>query len=283
MSRRPVVLVHGGAGRHRSAEREAVFAGCRAAAEAGWAELVAGRGALDAVQAAVTVLEDNPLFNAGTGAVLNEDGEVELDASLMDGARLAAGACAAVRHVKNPIALARAVLEEGRHVLLCAAGAERFAREHGIATCAPQTLVTPLQRERFLDRGNTVGAVACDAGGRLAAATSTGGVFRKRAGRIGDSALIGCGTYANRHAAVSCTGLGEALIRTVLAKGVADRVMHKTSVTRAARQAVTELARATSAHGGLIVLDRRGRAAWARNAGRMPVALISDAGVVLDW
>lgn len=265
------ILVHGGAGRQPDAEREAALAGCRQAALLGWEILHNGGNALDAAQAAVVALEDNPLFNAGTGATLNALGEVELDASIMDGRTLRAGAVAAVKRIKNPIVLARKIMQETSHVLLVGEGASRFAAEMGLHECTDHTLIVQRQLERWQEQHGTVGAVAVDRQGHLAAATSTGGVFNKLPGRVGDSALIGCGTYADTAGAVSCTGAGEAIIRMVLGKTAVDFLHAGLSPQEAAERSVALLHAKTAARGGLIILDRQGRIGYARNTIHMPV------------
>jgi L-asparaginase / beta-aspartyl-peptidase len=269
----PVIVVHGGAGRLRdpgdSAPREA---GCRRGAEAGWVILRNGGSALDAVEAAVQVLEDDPLFNAGTGSVLGQDGAVEMDASIMDGATARAGAVAAVRRIRNPVRLARRVLEHGRHVLLVAEGAARFAREAGIPECREEDLVTDAQRRRF-ERHGTVGAVALDRDGRLAAATSTGGTAGNLPGRVGDSALIGCGTYADEVGACSCTGIGEAIVRVVLAHTATELLRAGQSPDGAAQRAIALLADRTGSEAGLILVDRLGRIGHAHNCEHMAIAV----------
>jgi len=271
----PCIIVHGGAGfLAEGQETDSRLAGCREAAESGWRLLAAGGTALDAAEAAVTVLENNPLFNAGTGASLNADGLVELDASIMDGSRLAAGAVAAVQGIRNPVRLARKVLDDGRHVLLAGAGALRFAREAGIELCTPQALAVESQRLRWQARHGTVGCVARDANGGFAAATSTGGLFDKLAGRVGDSALIGCGTYAHSRGGVSCTGIGEAIIRTVLAKAAADRLADGVAAAAAARMTIDAFARATGSEAGLILIDADGGVGFAHNARNMPVCAV---------
>lgn len=272
------IVVHGGAGSHRGDGLEARAAGCETAALQGLAVLRDGGTALDAVQAAVVVLENDPLFNAGTGAPLNAAGDVELDASIMEGKGLRAGAVAAVSGVPNPIALARAVLEDGRHVLLAGSGARQFAERHGVAVCDPHSLITAAQRDRWRERFGTVGAAALDRHGTLAAATSTGGLFGKLPGRVGDSALIGCGTYADGAAAVSCTGIGETIIRTVLAKAVCDRIAAGEQTVAAVRAEIARLAARTGGEAGLIAMDREGRAAWASNAAHMPVCWLDGGG-----
>jgi beta-aspartyl-peptidase (threonine type) len=275
---RAAIIVHGGAGRLASQDVEPRIAGCREAARIGWRVLGEGGTALDAAEAAVTALEDDPLFNAGTGAALNAAGQVELDASIMDGARLAAGAVAAVTGIPNPVRLARAVLEDGRHVLLAGEGARRFAQEKGIPECAPEALIVARQRERWERKHGTVGCVALDAQGRLAAATSTGGMPDKLPGRVGDSAIIGAGTYADERGAVSCTGIGEAIIRMVLARSALDLLDQGLAPDRAAQRAVALLAERTGSEAGLIIIDRHGRAGCWHNAQHMPVCAITADG-----
>lgn len=277
------IIVHGGAGDIDPASMSARLAGCRAAAETGHAVLKRNGSALDAVQAAVVELENNPLFNAGRGSILNRDGRVETDAAIMDGATLRAGAVAAVSGVRNPVKLARAVMEASPHVLLTGEGAQRFAGQHGIELCDPEELVVPAQRAHWGKEHGTVGAVALDAQGHLAAATSTGGTFDKLAGRVGDSPLIGCGTYADGHAAVSCTGLGEDIIRTTLARHAAYLCEQGMEVAAAARKAIAHFTDKTRGEAGLILMDGGGHAGFARNSVHMPVcAMSSDAGVITE-
>lgn len=275
---RASILVHGGAGVWPRRARAGARAGCRHAADEGWTILAAGGRALDAVERAVQVLEDDPRFNAGTGSVLNRDGAVEMDASIMDGARLAAGAVGAVRHVRNPVLLARRILDAGRHVLLVGSGAEDYARSIGLPLCDDRELVAPGQRARWEARHGTCGAVAVDEHGALAAATSTGGVFDKAPGRVGDSACIGCGTLADELVAVSCTGVGEAIIRTVLATRARAARAAGRPPREAAERAVGALGARTGAEAGLIMVDVRGGLGYACNAGRMPVAWRSRGG-----
>ncbi|MGH8502783.1 MAG: isoaspartyl peptidase/L-asparaginase family protein [Gammaproteobacteria bacterium] len=274
------IIVHGGAGPLRDEYVEDARAGCRAAAVAGWKALEKGGAALDAVVAAVTCLEDNPAFNAGTGAALNADGDVQLDASIMNADGLQAGAVAAVERVRNPIQLARMVLEDGRHVLLVAAGAERFAREHGVAACDPSELITGRRRRRWEAEHGTVGCVARDSRGRFAAGTSTGGISGMLPGRVGDSPQIGSGTYANATGGVSCTGIGEAIIRAVLAKSAVDRMGAGRDAPQAAAEAMALFARQTASEAGLIAIDAQGRVGFARNTSHMPVAWVIGNGEV---
>jgi isoaspartyl peptidase/L-asparaginase-like protein (Ntn-hydrolase superfamily) len=255
-----IVALHGGAGvlREDSPGRAACEALERALEAAS-----AQRCALDAVVAAVVVLEDSPHFNAGRGSCLNAEGRIEMDASVMHGATRAAGAVAAVRRIRNPVLAARAVMERSGHVLLAGAGAEAFAREAGLRFEPPRYFITAKRRaalERNLVRHHgTVGAVALDADGNLAAATSTGGYTGKLAGRIGDSPIVGAGTYAdNATCAVSGTGLGEVFIRAAVAYDIAARVayLHQ-SLARAAQAALRSVAR-LGGDGGLVAVDRRG-------------------------
>jgi beta-aspartyl-peptidase (threonine type) len=244
----------------------------RAAALAGWRFLAEEGHALDAVEAAVRLLEDHPRFNAGNGSVLTSAGTVEMDASLMEGDALRCGAVAAVSRVANPIVLARRVLEDQRHVLLVAEGAHRFAREVGLPECEPSSLITERQRTRLLGSG-TVGAVALDRQGTVAAATSTGGLHGKRPGRVGDSAIIGAGTYADSTiGAVSCTGSGEAIIRVTLARRALDYLKDAGDPDYAAQVATDLLVQDGRGAGGLILIDWRGRMGIAHSTPLMPVA-----------
>jgi beta-aspartyl-peptidase (threonine type) len=272
-------MVHGGAGRYLPEETPMILEGCRAGVGVAWGLLSGGASALDAVEGAVRVLEDNPLFNAGTGSVLNADGIIEMDASIMEGRTLRAGAVANVRRVRNPVSVARKVLEEGRHVLLAGDGAMRFARACGIPDYPEERLVTERQGRRWEAHHGTVGAVALDASGVLAAATSTGGLFGKRPGRIADSALIGSGTYADNEVAVSCTGLGEAIIRTVMAHRIAFNMHRNGDAQRAAEEAVAYLAARTVAEAGVIVIGADGGFGYAHSTPDMPVGWYSAAGV----
>jgi L-asparaginase / beta-aspartyl-peptidase len=274
------VIVHGGAGADPVDGREELRAGVEAAVLAGWRMLAEGGRAVDAVEAAVRSLEDHPRFNAGRGSVLTTDGTVEMDASIMEGDRLACGAVAAISRVANPVSLARRVMEEGRHVLLVAEGAHRFARAAGVPQCDPSTLVTERQRTRLAGHAagsrGTVGAVALDRHGTLVAGTSTGGMVGKHPGRVGDSALIGCGTYADSAlGGVSCTGAGEAIIRVVLARRTLDRLEREGDPERAARAAIDLLVAEGRGDGGLILVDARGRVGYAQSTPLMPVAWMS--------
>ncbi len=275
------LVLHGGAGsieRHRlTAEQDAgVRAALARALERGGAVLSVGGEALDAVEAAVQVLEDDPHFNAGRGAAFGRDGTIELDAAIMDGRTRAAGAVAGLTVTRSPVALARRVMAASPHVLLSGSGAEAFARDQGLEAVDPAWFATPERRrqlDELLARGSdafdvdmkygTVGAVARDAAGHLAAATSTGGVTGKRWGRIGDSPLIGAGTFADdRACAVSCTGLGEFFIRVGVAHEIAARIRLAGDGPQAAAEAVMAEVQALGGTGGVIVVAPGGEALW---------------------
>jgi L-asparaginase / beta-aspartyl-peptidase len=308
---KPSLIVHGGAWDIPDEVVEGCKAGCDRALAAGWSILSRGGSSLDAVEAAVVVLEDDPVFDAGFGSHLNLDGRVECDAIVMDGATLRAGSVATLRHIRNPIRLARKVLEKCPHMMLVAEGAERFGVEQGISLCRPEELVADSERDAWLKcrnsehaaahhRGHeqgTVGAVAIDREGRLMAATSTGGTCCKLPGRVGDSPLIGCGCYADSEAGgVSCTGYGEAIMKVVMAKTAAEFLRHpggKESVpspsvspkpvtedvaSAAARRSVQILAERTQATGGLILLDREGNPGFAFNTPRMAYGYVAEGG-----
>jgi beta-aspartyl-peptidase (threonine type) len=276
------IAIHGGAGTlpraNTSAEAERRYrAGLKEAIDAGFAELVAGGTSIDAVTRAVVLLEDNPLFNAGKGAVFTLDGRNELDASIMDGTTLKAGAVCGVTRIRNPVTLARAVMEKSPHVMLAGTGAEEFASGQGFSFVPQSYFYTPerwqqLERIRGGDAGlsaltishiGTVGAVAADAQGRLAAATSTGGMTGKRYQRIGDSPIIGAGTYADdRSCAVSATGHGEVFIRTVVAHDICARMRFAgRSIGDAVREVVLAELPALGGEGGVIAIDARGEIA----------------------
>jgi beta-aspartyl-peptidase (threonine type) len=237
------------------------------------------------LEAAVVALEDNPVFNAGRGSCLTADGDVEMDAALMAGADLSCGAVAALKAFPNPIRIARLVLERSPHVLLAADGAARFARIHGMLPCPPAQLVTPRALERWerekegmARKNGTVGAVAIDARGHVAAATSTGGTSGKLPGRVGDTPLVGCGTYADdRGGAASATGHGESIIKVVLAKFACDRMAAGTAAPAAAEEAIRELGR-IQGDGGIILVDRAGHLGVAFNSARMSRAWIAGDG-----
>ena len=280
---RPLAIaIHGGAGvidrAQMAPEREASYLmGLSAALDAGYAILERGGSSLDAVTEAVRLLEDDPQFNAGRGAVLTHDGKAELDASIMDGAGPRAGAVAGIRHVKNPIGLARLVMDKSPHVMLMGEGAEEFAREQGLEFVPNTYFITPyreqelqraLRRELHAEKGTpapgtitgTVGAVALDGSGNLAAATSTGGTTNKRYGRVGDSPIIGAGTYANNEScAVSATGSGEFFIRSVVAHDIHALVQYKQlSIADAAKEVVQVKLKRAGGDGGIIAIGHSG-------------------------
>ncbi len=268
------LAIHGGAGAIPAdapeAEKRAYLASLRRVLELGRSVLAEGGTSLDAVERVIAALEDDPLFNAGKGAVLNREGEAELDASIMDGATLACGAVAAVRTVKNPIQLARRVMEKTPHVLLAREGAERFAEAQGLSLVPPAYFVTERRQRqweqwRASQGGGTVGAVALDRYGNLAAGTSTGGLTGKMPGRVGDSPIIGAGTYAaNATCAVSGTGRGEEFIRHGVARRIALLMeLRGLDVEEAARQVVHEVLR--PGDGGVIAVDRHGHIAMEFN------------------
>jgi len=314
------IVIHGGAGviepSKMTPEREASYrAGLSAALDAGYEVLDRGGTSLDAVIAAVRRMEDDPQFNAGRGAVLNQDGDAELDAAIMDGAGPRAGAVAGVRHVKNPIELARLVMDKSPHVLLVDDGAEDFALEQGVVL-VPRGYFRTAPREHELDEARraeaahatgqpttrvgltegagsmgTVGAVALDRSGNLAAATSTGGLTNKHRGRVGDTPLIGAGTYANNEScAVSGTGQGEYYIRQVVAYDVCALVNYRRmSLAQAVHEVVQVKLRRSGGEGGVIALDRGGNIAMDFNSvgmfrgardsrGRHEIAMYRDAG-----
>lgn len=281
------IVVHGGAGPEPPEDRPARRAGVERAARAGHAVLEAGGSALDAVLAAVVVLEDDPGFNAGLGSVLTTCGHVEMDASVMEGTALEAGAIGAVRGVANPILLADAVRREGREVMLVGPATLELARRAGMRIVDPDALVTPEARRRWQASlpvaGETVGAVARDRAGRVAAATSTGGVPGKRAGRIGDSAVIGAGTYADdRLGAGSATGPGEKIIRAVMVRAALERMASGASPADAATEALDVLRTRLGAEAGLILVDPRGRIGVACTTPAMASAWITtEGGLVL--
>jgi len=276
-SRVPALIVHGGAGADPQEGREELREGIRQAVQAGWDALEAGGSSLDAVEAAVRVLEDHPRFNAGRGSVLTSAGTVEMDASIMEGNELRNGAVGSVTAIRHPISLARRILESGRHSLFVGAGAVERARAFGIPPCDPAELITERQQKRLRAvQAGTVGAVAMDRRGVIAAATSTGGMAGKLPGRVGDSALIGCGTYAESNlGGVSCTGDGEAIIRVVLARCALEALKSVDDPGQACRVAVDVLVEEGRGQGGLILVDWRGRTGWAHSTPLLPVGFMS--------
>jgi len=285
------IVVHGGAGLADPEREPQALAGCERAARTGYAVLESGGSALDAVERAVRDLEDDPEFNAGYGSALTRAGTIEVDACIMDGRELRAGAVGAVPWLRHPVTLARRVLEEGSHVLLVGEGALAFAREHGIEPETPGALVTERARERHPQAterarsstppretsGGTVGACALDSLGHVAAATSTGGMSGKSPGRVGDSPIVGAGTLADDEAgAASATGHGEAILRVVMSKFALDQMRAGASARAAAQAAVAELARRVHGEGGIIVLARDGSVGCASSAPRMAWASLVD-------
>jgi len=283
------VAVHGGAGAWRSEDAGAACSGVAAAVECARILLERGGSALDAAVAAVVCLEDEALFNAGTGAVLNRDGEAELDAAVMTGHDLACGGVAALRGVRNPILVARRVMTATRHVLLAGEGAQRFARAQGFSEHDPITAraraAWALRRQALEDpgrngpaepraegAGGTVGAVALDGSGRLAAATSTGGVLMKLPGRVGDTPVPGAGTYANAAAACSATGQGELMMRIVAAKDLCDRISRGQPPQEAADSLLREMRAGIGADAGFILLSASGALGIAHGTSAMPHA-----------
>jgi beta-aspartyl-peptidase (threonine type) len=290
------LVIHGGAGtisrEAMTAEREQEYrAALSEALRAGHRVLQDGGAGLDAVIAAIVIMEDSPLFNAGRGAVFTADGVNALDASIMDGATLRAGAVAGVTDVKNPIALARLVMDQSPHVMLSGAGAERFAREHGIPSTPKEWFFTERRWKELQEaktneakaaKSGTVGAVALDRAGRLAAGTSTGGMTNKKWGRIGDSPVIGAGTYANARCAVSGTGWGEYYIRNAVAHDICARVEYaNASIATAATDVVmTTLLQQQKDTGGVIAMDGDGHIATPFNTSGMYRGWIDQAGAV---
>ncbi len=278
MAATPVFVIHGGAGviaKEITPEKEKAFrAELQRALETGYAVLKGGGNSLDAVSKAIVIMEDSPLFNAGKGAVFSHDGKNELDSSIMDGATLRAGAVASVHRVKNPILLARAVMEKSPHVMLVGDGAEQFAQSIGMTLVDPKYFYTDQrwqqlqealkEEEKAADASKapghgTVGAVALDQAGHLAAGTSTGGMTNKRYGRIGDSPIIGAGTYASAKCAVSATGWGEYYIRANAAHDICARVEYKGEpIAQAAKEVVMEVVPKLGGDGGVIALDAQG-------------------------
>jgi beta-aspartyl-peptidase (threonine type) len=264
------LVVHGGAWEIPPHLIETCQRAVKRAAERGWTVLSRGGSALDACEQAIMELEDEPVFDAGIGSHPNRDGKVQLDAILMSGATLKSGAVVAVERVRNPIHLARVILEKSEHMLLAGYGAEQFAVEHGIALCDPKDLITETEAARWASLSGkvanlgTVGAVALDSNGNLASGTSTGGTLFKYPGRVGDSALVGCGCYAdNASAAISTTGHGESIMKVVLAKTANDLVAQGRSPQTAADDAIAYLTKRTTGRGGLIIVDREGKVGFA--------------------
>src|SRR6266566_218108 len=284
------IIVHGGAGHVPAEHADEYKVGCKEAAMVGWRILQESGSALDAVEAAVRVLEDNPIYNAGTGSGLTNEGTIELDAGIMEGKTLQVGAVAGVELIKNPISLARKVLDSP-HVLLVGKGAQNFAIEQGMSLCTFEDLLTEQRYQQWKERNaaqttggadgeeekhGTIGAVARDASGILAAATSTGGTPNKYPGRVGDSPLIGCGFYADEHAAISCTGYGEDFMRLLIAKRAADIVACGVAAQDAAKATIAILKAKATGTGGLIIVDYLGNVGYAWNSEGMSYAYMHE-------
>ncbi len=296
MPMKPILVIHGGAWAMPDDGVAAHERGIGAALAAGWSALERGGSAVDAVEAAITVMEDDDTFDAGRGSFLTRDGRVQLDALLMNGADLRSGGVACVERLRNPIQAARLVLDKSPHVYFVGTGAERFAVQNGMGLVDNTELIVPRERERLMafqraeaagakdttfsgetdsddvtmHSHDTVGAVALDAHGNLAAGTSTGGTLSKAPGRVGDSSLIGCGCYAdNESAAVSLTGWGEPIMKLVLGKWAVDRVAAGASPQAAAIAAIEYLYTRLGGHGGMILLGPDGRIGLAHNTPRM--------------
>lgn len=309
MPTNPVLVVHGGAWAMPDDMVDAHTRGVNNALAAGWRVLERGGSALDAVEEAVVIMEDDETFDAGRGSFLNREGRVQLDALIMDGATLRAGGVGCVEHLRNPIRAARKILSESPHVYFVGEGAEQFAAHHGIPLCKNEDLVIPREVERLRQyqaeanshgkemfehasddvtiSHDTVGAVALDRDGNIAAATSTGGTLNKAPGRLGDSSLIGCGCYAdNQSAAASTTGWGEPIMKLVLAKWTADRIEAGNLPEWSAQEAMNYLKQRVNGHGGIIVLNREGHIGIAHNTPRMAWAYKTvskqEAGVVRE-
>jgi len=300
----PTLLIHGGAWAMPDSEIATHERGIAHALDAGYAILERGGTAVEAVEAAVVVMEDDETFDAGRGSFLTNDGRVQMDALLMSGEDLRAGGVACVEHLHNPIRAARLVLEKSPHIYFVGTGAERFATLHGMPLCDNMELVIPREQRRLfaaqeadlaglkdttfsgelplpdpLLSHDTVGAVALDLHGNLAAGTSTGGTLNKAPGRVGDSSLIGCGCYAdNLSAAVSLTGWGEPIMKLVLGKWAVDRVAAGATPQQAASEAIAYLFKRLGGHGGVILLGPQGEIGLAHNTPRMAWGLATQDG-----
>lgn len=288
-----VLVVHGGAWAIPDELAKASVDGVKTAACEGFSVLKRGGSAVDAVEVAVRALEDNSVFDAGHGAVLNKDGEVELDAIIMDGRTLATGAVSSVKNIANPVSLARAVMEKTSHVMLTSQGANLFAESIGISTVPTETLVTEYERREWEKHKNymtgviedfntqwahdTVGAVALDSAGNVACATSTGGIRNKMVGRVGDSPIIGCGGYAdNFSGAVSCTGHGESILKVTLARLILSKIEQGKSVTEASQMSLQHMGDRVKGAGGAIVVSPSGHWAATFTTERMAWAAVEQ-------
>jgi len=288
ISLKRAIIVHGGAWHIPRKIQKPCLEGVKRAAELAMNCLLDNNSALDAVEAAVKRMEDNPVFDAGTGSVLNAEGEIELDAAIMDGKTLKAGAVAAVKNIKNPISLAKKVMENSNHIFLVGEGANRFAALQGFENFNGLMVKRELDRWRtlrskyvgtmkFSEGKETVGAVSMDAFGNIAAATSTGGVPFKPPGRVGDSPLIGCGLYAdNKVGGVSATGHGESIMKVVLSKVVCEFLEKRLHAQKAAEEGIRILKRKVNGRGGVIVIDKKGRIGISYNTPRMVWAYMKE-------
>lgn len=284
----PKIIVHGGAGGWKNRDPDQAVQGVREAAAAGWAVLREGGSALDAVEVATVVLEDDPLYDAGVGSFLNDQGEIEMDALIADGRTVNFGAVGAVRHVRNPIKLARLVLTDTDNCFFVADGADQLAAHFGLETVPNITFVTDHALKQFQERRGTqvttgtVGAVAIDSEGHIASATSTGGIPDKKKGRVGDSPIFGAGGYADdRSGGVSATGVGENIMRYFLSKHAADLIASGQSPQEAAANAIEFLAsRIPEPEVGLIVIGADARIGAAHSTAAMPIAWIDDNGQI---
>src|SRR5580658_7171742 len=299
MHTQPVLLIHGGAWAMPDDAVAAHEDGIAHALAAGYGLLERGASAVDAVEAAVAIMEDDEIFDAGRGSFLTQDGRVQMDALLMNGENLRTGGVACVERLHNPIRAARLVLDKSPHVYFVGTGAERFARQNGMALCDNMELVIPREQERLYkaqadelaglpdetfsgstDSHDTVGAVALDTYGNIAAGTSTGGTLNKAPGRVGDSSLIGCGCYAdNLSAAVSLTGWGEPIMKLVLGKWAVDRVQRGVAPEQAGQDAIAYLYKRLQGHGGIILLGPDGRFGIAHNTPRMAWGIADNNGL----
>ncbi len=296
MSVTPSIIVHGGAGGWPAGTHEAALKGTYAAASLGWELLQTGHPAIDVIEQVIRVLEDDPAFDAGRGSFVNAAGEVELDAIIMDGETLRTGAVAALRGAANPISVARLVMIHTPHNLLVGSGAQQFAIQHGIQLVPEESLLvgSELEKWRTIHNGTqlesahvpgkgTVGAVVRDAHGNIAVGTSTGGTMNKLPGRVGDSPLVGCGAYAdNLMGGASSTGLGEGLMKVVMAKTVCDLMAAGCSAEEATRKAVARLDEdRIKAEGGVIAIDPQGRIGFAFNSPHLARAYSHPDGAII--
>ncbi|MEZ4086835.1 MAG: isoaspartyl peptidase/L-asparaginase family protein [Candidatus Gracilibacteria bacterium] len=285
------LIIHGGCGqvnKFTKTQQKAFLKSLKTIISAGGKYLKKGKSALETVEYCVQLLEDDPLYNAGRGSVLSNKGKVEMDASIMDGSNLKAGAVAGISKIKNPVSLARQVMDQTPHVLIIGQEAMEFAKKMKAPKKPVSYFITAKREKQLLDakkkgyfgldhgsKTGTVGAVAMDSNGNIAAATSTGGMVNKRYGRVGDSALIGCGTYAdNQTCGISCTGIGEDFIRTSLAKHTSDLILHKGyTAKKAATEAIKHFKKRISGYGGIIMIDHKGK----------PAEAFSTEGMIRAW